>query len=36
VQPGELVEAVVLNVDGGAKRIGLGLKQALGDPWKKP
>jgi small subunit ribosomal protein S1 len=35
VKPGELIEAVVLNVDAGAKRIGLGLKQALGDPWEE-
>ncbi len=35
VQPGDLIEAVVLNVDAGAKRIGLGLKQALGDPWEE-
>jgi small subunit ribosomal protein S1 len=33
VKPGELVEVVILNVSGGEKRIGLGLKQALGDPW---
>jgi small subunit ribosomal protein S1 len=33
VKPGELVEVVVLNVSGAYKRIGLGLKQALGDPW---
>jgi small subunit ribosomal protein S1 len=33
VQPGDLVEAVVLNVDPAAKRIGLSLKEALGDPW---
>jgi small subunit ribosomal protein S1 len=35
VKPGELVEAVILNVSGGEKRIGLGLKQALGDPWEE-
>lgn len=35
VKPGELVEAVVLNVSGADKRIGLGLKQALGDPWEE-
>jgi len=35
VKPGDLVEAVVLNVDAAAKRIGLGLKQALGDPWEE-
>ncbi|MGE5647744.1 MAG: 30S ribosomal protein S1 [Acidobacteriota bacterium] len=33
VKPGELVDAVVLNVSGADKRIGLSLKQALGDPW---
>ena len=33
VKPGELVDVVVLNVSGADKRIGLGLKQALGDPW---
>ncbi len=31
---GENVEAVVLEVKPGQKRIALGLKQALGDPWK--
>jgi small subunit ribosomal protein S1 len=35
VKPGELVEAVVLNVSSADKRIGLGLKQALGDPWEE-
>ena len=35
VKPGELIDAVVLNVDGAAKRIGLSLKQALGDPWEE-
>ena len=34
VKPGELVEVVVLNASGAEKRIGLGLKQALGDPWE--
>jgi small subunit ribosomal protein S1 len=33
VKPGELVEVVVLNVNGADRKIGLGLKQALGDPW---
>jgi small subunit ribosomal protein S1 len=33
VKPGETVEAVILGVDGGEKRMSLGLKQALGDPW---
>ncbi|MCW5963196.1 MAG: 30S ribosomal protein S1 [Bryobacterales bacterium] len=32
---GESVEAVVLEVKSGQKRIALGLKQALGDPWKE-
>jgi small subunit ribosomal protein S1 len=35
VQPGDLIEAVVLNADAAAKRIGLSLKQALGDPWEE-
>jgi len=35
VKPGELVEVVVLNVSAGDRRIGLGLKQALGDPWEE-
>lgn len=35
VKPGELVEVVVLNVSAGEHRIGLGLKQALGDPWEE-
>jgi small subunit ribosomal protein S1 len=30
---GEMVEAVVLTVNSADKRIGLGLKQTLGDPW---
>jgi small subunit ribosomal protein S1 len=34
VKPGEMVEAVVLNVNPAEKRIALGLKQALGDPWE--
>jgi len=33
VKPGETVEAVILNVNPGERRISLGLKQALGDPW---
>jgi small subunit ribosomal protein S1 len=33
VKPGETVEVVVLGVNTGEKRISLGLKQALGDPW---
>jgi small subunit ribosomal protein S1 len=31
---GETVEAVILNINPAEKRIALGLKQALGDPWK--
>ena len=33
VKPGETVEVVVLGVNAGERRISLGLKQALGDPW---
>jgi small subunit ribosomal protein S1 len=33
LQTGELVEAVVLEVKPSEKRISLGLKQALGNPW---
>jgi len=33
LKPGEAVEAVVLAVNPADKRISLGLKQALGDPW---
>jgi small subunit ribosomal protein S1 len=35
VKPGETVEAVILGVSPGERRISLGLKQALGDPWKE-
>jgi small subunit ribosomal protein S1 len=34
VKEGELVEAVILGVNAAEKRISLGLKQALGDPWE--
>ena len=34
VKPGELVEVVILGVNPADKRIALGLKQALGDPWE--
>jgi small subunit ribosomal protein S1 len=34
VKPGENVEAVILGVNPGERRISLGLKQALGDPWR--
>jgi small subunit ribosomal protein S1 len=33
LQPGETVEAVILGVNAGERRISLGLKQTLGDPW---
>jgi small subunit ribosomal protein S1 len=33
LKEGDSVEAVVLAVDAASKRISLGLKQALGDPW---
>jgi small subunit ribosomal protein S1 len=33
VKPGEIVDAVILSVNTGERRISLGLKQALGDPW---
>jgi small subunit ribosomal protein S1 len=33
VKPGETVEAVILGVSAGERRMSLGLKQALGDPW---
>jgi len=33
LKPGETVEAVVLSVKQDERRIALGLKQALGDPW---
>jgi small subunit ribosomal protein S1 len=35
VKVGELVEVVVLSVSAADKRVGLGLKQALGDPWEE-
>jgi small subunit ribosomal protein S1 len=35
LKPGEAVEVVVLNVNQADKRIALGLKQALGDPWEE-
>jgi small subunit ribosomal protein S1 len=33
VKPGDTVEVVILGVHPGERRISLGLKQALGDPW---
>ncbi len=35
VKPGEMVEAVVLKMEPAEKRMALGLKQALGDPWEE-
>jgi small subunit ribosomal protein S1 len=35
VKQGDLVEVVVLGVNPGERRIALGLKQALGDPWEE-
>src|SRR5581483_4328118 len=33
VKPGEVVEAVILGINPDERRIALGLKQALGNPW---
>ena len=33
LKTGDTVEAVILSVSSGERRISLGLKQALGDPW---
>ncbi|HYG97774.1 MAG TPA: 30S ribosomal protein S1 [Terriglobales bacterium] len=33
VKPGDTVEAVILGINPAERRISLGLKQALGDPW---
>jgi small subunit ribosomal protein S1 len=33
VKAGERVEAVILGINQGERRIALGLKQAIGDPW---
>jgi small subunit ribosomal protein S1 len=35
VKPGEMVDVVVLGVNPADKRIALGLKQTLGDPWEE-
>jgi len=35
LKPDEMVEAVVLGVNAAERRISLGLKQALGDPWEE-
>ncbi len=34
VKSGETVEAIILGINLGERRISLGLKQALGNPWK--
>lgn len=34
LQPGQQVEVVVLNVDPGHRRISLGLKQVMANPWE--
>ena len=34
LKTGEMVEAVVLGINAADRRISLGLKQALGDPWE--
>jgi small subunit ribosomal protein S1 len=34
LKTGELVDVIVLGVNPGERRIALGLKQALGDPWE--
>jgi small subunit ribosomal protein S1 len=33
LSPGDTVDAVILSISPAERRIGLGLKQALGDPW---
>jgi small subunit ribosomal protein S1 len=33
LKAGEVVDVMILNVNAGERRISLGLKQALGDPW---
>jgi small subunit ribosomal protein S1 len=33
VKPGEIVDAVILGMNTAERRMSLGLKQALGDPW---
>ncbi len=33
VKPGEIVDVVILGVNAAERRLSLGLKQALGDPW---
>jgi small subunit ribosomal protein S1 len=33
VKPGEMVDAIILGINVAERRMSLGLKQALGDPW---
>jgi small subunit ribosomal protein S1 len=33
LKPGDTVDAIILSINTADRRIGLGLKQALGDPW---
>jgi small subunit ribosomal protein S1 len=33
VKPGEMVDAMILGINAPERRLSLGLKQALGDPW---
>ena len=35
VSEGDIVDVVVLEIKAAQRRIGLGIKQALGDPWEK-
>ena len=35
VKPSEMVEVVILGINAAERRISVGLKQALGDPWKE-
>lgn len=35
VKPGETVEVIILGINPAERRIALGLKQALGDPWSE-
>jgi small subunit ribosomal protein S1 len=35
VKPGDAVEVVILGVNSADRRVSLGLKQALGDPWEQ-
>jgi small subunit ribosomal protein S1 len=35
VKPGEVVETIILGINPAERRISLGLKQTLGDPWQE-